>query len=117
MVGSIESRWVLALTSFTVGSLTTLGLGTAYLGGWGPDRPGQQAEEPPVYIRADFSQRVMGKTEADVLAAVGRPAKTAADSDASYWHYRHRTTDPVSGTTDADAQVVFRGGRVVDVSY
>ncbi len=81
--------------------------------------PGGQAEPPAslVYGRDDFTQLLMDKSEEDVVEAVGRPDRTSEDSDTSYWHYHRRTQDSVTNRLDDDAQVVFRGGKVVGVNY
>lgn len=65
--------------------------------------------------REEFKKAVMGKTAAEVLAAVGKPDQTDEGSTTS-WYYRDRTVDPVTGKTDALTQVNFdKGGRVEDV--
>lgn len=85
----------------------------------GPDASGGAAEptEIVVYDREDFRRLLQGKTPAEVREAVGTPDRTSEDSDTAYWHYRRRTRDPIADRLDGDAQVVFREGRVVSVSY
>jgi hypothetical protein len=120
MPGSARSPWKLAITSFTLGSLTTLGLVTAFaVTGWvrSEAADGQPQVEPAALGRGAFRELVMGKTQEEVIDRVGPPERTAADSDTVYWHYRRRTRDPVTGEADSDAQLVFRGGRVSAVSY
>jgi hypothetical protein len=70
-----------------------------------------------VYPRDDFTASVLGKSEDQVLEAVGKPDMTSEDPEATYWHYRRRTKNPATGRTDSDAQVVFERGRVIAINY
>ena len=54
----------------------------------------------------------MGKPEAEVIAAVGKPDETSVDNDATYWHFKKRTRDPLTGDRDTDVQVVIKHGKV-----
>ena len=67
--------------------------------------------------RDEFKAKVMGKTAAEVIAAVGKPDDTSEGAIRT-WKYRDRTTDPVTGKTDALAFVYFGDdGRVSRVGY
>jgi len=69
------------------------------------------------YTREEFRTAVVGKTEAEVIAAVGKPDSTS-DSGTKMWIYKNRTTDPVTGKTDPSAFVHFgRDGAVETVNY
>ena len=119
VVSMARSPWKPTLWSFGLGSLVALGLVVAIsVSGWfrGGDPPPAEAEVT-VYTRGEFTSMVMGKSEVEVLDHLGKPDRTATDSDARYWHYKGRTKDPVSGETDTDAQLVFRDGRVTAVTY
>jgi hypothetical protein len=70
-----------------------------------------------IYARAEFKELVMGKTADEVIAAVGKPDRTEADEFGTYWHYRGRTTDPVTGKTDPDTRLEFKEGRVSEVNF
>jgi hypothetical protein len=70
-----------------------------------------------VYTRQEFRDLVMGKTQSEVIAAVGKPDSTQDDGLGVNWYYYNRTTDPVAGKIDGSAQVVFKGGRVTAVNY
>ena len=116
MPAPTPSRWRLALFAFALGSLSTLALvGGAY---YAINRARQsQSPPPPVYSRPDFSRLVMGKSEAEVIEAVGRPDETTEDDDARYWHFKKRTLDPLTQQKDTDVQVVIKGGKVANINY
>jgi outer membrane protein assembly factor BamE (lipoprotein component of BamABCDE complex) len=117
MESSIRSRWTVTLGGFLLGSVVSLGLvvgvGFAILA-YG-NRPANDPSHQSLYLRSDFTEMIMGKTEEEVLDAVGKPDRTSEDGDTRYWHYRKRTKDPVTGTPDSDVQVVFNNGKVVTV--
>ena len=119
MSAPAPSRWRLALFAFALGSLSTLALvgGTYYA----IDRARQsQSSRPrprPVYSRGEFSRRVLGKSEEEVVDAVGRPDETSEDDDARYWHFKKRTLDPLTQEKDTDVQVVIKGGKVASINY
>jgi hypothetical protein len=114
------SRWTLVLVAFALGSLSTLALvGGAY---YAINRARQSQSPPPprprpVYSRQEFSRRVLGKSEEEVIEAVGRPDETSEDDDARYWHFKKRTLDPLTQKKDTDVQVVIKGGKVADINY
>jgi outer membrane protein assembly factor BamE (lipoprotein component of BamABCDE complex) len=70
-----------------------------------------------VYGRAEFREMLMGKTPAEVIAAVGKPDRTADDTHSQLWTYVRRTKDPVTGKLDSDTFVHFRDGKVVRVNF
>jgi hypothetical protein len=115
-----QSRWPAVLAGFILGVLVAVGTagGLYYQFVW--SRPSVEGEVGPGLIpRPDFTARVDGKTEDEVVAAVGRPDETSEDpaSRTKFWHFKRRTRDPVSGVTDADVQVVIMDGRVTAVNY
>ena len=117
----LESRWSLGLGAFALGCLVTLGVGAAVLfaifWGW-LDRSRPELERrPPAHSRGEFAALLTGKTEPEVLKSVGKPDGASEDSEATYWHYRNRTRDPVTNLTDSDVQVVFEKGRVTALNY
>ena len=77
----------------------------------------EPAPAVPVYPREEFTRLVRDRTGQEVIYAVGRPDSTSKDSDVEYWHYRRRTRDPITDRIDTDAQVVFRDGKVREVTY
>jgi hypothetical protein len=116
------SRWTLALFAFALGSLSTLALiGGAYYGAYyAIERAGRSQtppNPPPVYSRLEFSRLVLGKSEEEVIEAVGRPDFTTEDADARYWHFKNRTHDPLTEEKDTDVQVVIKGGKVTNINY
>jgi hypothetical protein len=84
---------------------------------WGDRGHAAGDEVPLVYSRDDFASSVLGKTEAEVLDAVGKPDATSEDNEATYWHYRKRTKDLSTGRIDSDVQVVFQNGTVTALNY
>jgi hypothetical protein len=117
----VGSRWSLGLGAFALGCLVTLGVEATVLFAFFPGEPDRGRPQPDrglaAYSRADLAALLTGKTEAEVLDAVGKPDGTSEDSQATYWHYRNRTRDPVTGATDSDVQVVFEKGRVAALNY
>jgi len=79
----------------------------------GPARAGGTTR---VYTRQEFRELVVGKTEAEVIEAVGKPDSTT-DGDGAVWTYRNRTKDPATGETDPRASVHFQGGKAAQVNY
>lgn len=80
-------------------------------------RPADREPHQPVYSREEFSSRVVGKSEEQILQEMGRPDFTSQDGESLYWHYRNRTRDPDGKGTDSDAQLVFHDGKVSKVNY
>jgi hypothetical protein len=72
---------------------------------------------PPTYTRAMFRDLVMGKTPAEVTAAVGKPDRTVVSGTADFWYYDGRTTNPATGKADNKVQLVFRVGKVAEINY
>lgn len=76
-----------------------------------------EAKVEKVFTRAAFEKLLLGKTAAEVKAAIGEPPVSGGGDGEETWVYRKRTTNPVTGQTDATAEVVFRGGKAVRVDY
>jgi len=69
------------------------------------------------YSREEFKALVMGKTEKEVIDALGKPDRTSPGEFGTYWYYEEKTVDPINGKVDRHAQIVFRNGIVEKVSY
>lgn len=113
------SRRTLSLSAFVLGVLVALGAaGAAYFASWEKKqhRP-PPPPPPPVYARDEFSRRIMGKPESEVIAAVGKPDDTTVDNDGTFWHFKKRTRDPLTGDEDSDVQVVIKDGKVARINY
>jgi hypothetical protein len=80
-------------------------------------RPAQGSHEERVLTRPEFSRQVMGRSEKEVVEAVGRPDETSEDAQTHYWHFKRRTRDPLTKERDLDVQVVFKSGKVTSVNY
>lgn len=77
----------------------------------------QESRNPsPKWSRQAFYQLVMGKSQEQVLAAVGRPDQTN-QMHHTFWDYMGKTYDPVSGKTDFSADIEFTGGVVDRVTF
>jgi hypothetical protein len=59
----------------------------------------------------------MGKSEAEVVQAVGNPDTTAAHGREKEWAFLRRTLHPVTGRTDPAATVHFTDGVVDRVTF
>ncbi|UJB72313.1 hypothetical protein HRE53_27345 (plasmid) [Acaryochloris sp. 'Moss Beach'] len=73
-------------------------------------------QRPEVINRKDFRNRVMGKTEQEVLQAVGRPSSTSDLSTLVFWRYVGIVKDEISGNIGG-AKVQFKNGVVTKVSF
>jgi outer membrane protein assembly factor BamE (lipoprotein component of BamABCDE complex) len=117
MVYLVKTGSVLLLLVFV--AFLALG-GGVYLGirlaGGFPSAPNEQPQDT-VYSRDEFTSQILGQTPDEVRELLGTPAKTSEDPDAEYWHYRHRTRDAITGRLDEDVQIVFRNGKVADITY
>ena len=67
--------------------------------------------------REEFTKLVTGKTEADVIAAVGKPESTSETGGTRFLRYKGVTVDPVTGKTDYSTQVRIDGGVCSMVSF
>ena len=114
------SRWWFGVSRIMFGVLAAAvlvaGILFMYLHGKGKVQTQALDTPPTVYLRDDFNA-ILGKSEDQVLEAVGKPDKTSEDAQATYWHYRGRTRNPATGQTDSDVQVVFERGRVIALNY
>ncbi|QJW98196.1 hypothetical protein [Frigoriglobus tundricola] len=105
---------VIKLVGAAAVAAAALYLGLSSCQGPPPPAPG---DSRPVYLRPEFDRLVMGKTEASVVEAVGRPDTTSEDEENKFWHYKWRVRDPLTNATDTDVQVVFKDGKVVGINY
>jgi hypothetical protein len=114
------SRWWIGVSGAMFGVLAAAILAAVvifmYLHGKGQAQA-QATDTPAVCLRDDFNASVLGKSEDQVLEAVGKPDVTSEDAQATYWHYRRRTRNPATGQTDSDVQVVFEQGKVIALNY
>jgi outer membrane protein assembly factor BamE (lipoprotein component of BamABCDE complex) len=113
-------RWWFGVSGFMFGlvAAAVLAAGAAFMYWQGRSEvQAQAASAPTVYLRDDFTASVLGKSEDQVLEAVGKPDLTSEDAQATYWHYRSRTRNPTTGRIDSDVQVVFERGHVTALNY
>ena len=77
----------------------------------------EAAKKARVYDRAEFRALVAGKTEQEVLNAIGEPdRKEDKGADALTYFYDAKTTDPATGKPDPTTAVRFKFGRVNSVT-
>lgn len=68
--------------------------------------------------REQFRSLVSGKTEQQVLDALGKPDETQDQEGlGKFWYYRNVAVDPVTGKKTAQVQIVFDGGTVTTVNF
>lgn len=78
--------------------------------------PTPQAEPvSQTFNRESFREQVMGKTEAEVAAAVGRPLSTSQYGSSVFWDY-DQILDAWTGQ-EGDATVTFHDGKVYKVDF
>ena len=80
----------------------------------GRPTPTAVQEAKAAYSRAEFRALVIGKTEAEVVAAVGQP-DAIQDGGDRIWYYHGRTRDPVTGRIEGSVLLILKAGRVVRV--
>ena len=98
--------WWYSVSGFTSGVLVAGALTASVMFLYwqqGHDTQAQAGNPPTVYLREEFASSIFGKSEDQVLDAVGKPDTTSEDAQATYWHYRRRTRNPATGSTDSDA--------------
>ncbi len=69
------------------------------------------------YTRDEFKRLVIGRTRDEVIELLGKPKATQQVGEVDHWDYPGRTTDPVTGKTDHNAEVLFDGARASEVSF
>ncbi len=68
--------------------------------------------------REQFRALVSGKTEQQVLDALGKPDETQDQEGlGKLWYYRNVAVDPVTGKKTAQVQLVFEGGAITSVNF
>ena len=71
-----------------------------------------------VQEREDFRRLVMGKTEKEVIDALGEPnIKDEEAGGSKLWIYRNRTINPATGKPDSQVKVRIEDGKVVGVEF
>jgi len=78
---------------------------------------GKNARISPPLTRDVFRTQVAGKTPDEVTASVGKPDSTEDAIGEVRWVFENRTRDPLSVKWDRRAVVVFRNGRVAEVTF
>ena len=119
MTAPSRSRWGTAFLGFGLGAFCTLALGGGLLWAFLRWRSAEPAgpTKPPAVTRPEFTRLVLGKEKAEVIQAVGKPDGTSQDDQATYWHFKKRTRDPLTSKIDTDVQVVLNDGKVVSIHY
>ena len=71
-----------------------------------------------VQERENFRRLVMGKTEKEVIDALGEPnIKDEEAGGSKLWIYRNRTINPATGKPDEKVNIRFEDGKVVGVDF
>lgn len=119
MATPAPSRWLIALVAFALGSLSTLAMvgGAFFVINRTRTSESPLPHHPRVFARPEFSRLVLGKSEEEVIKAVGRPDETSEDDEARYWHFKKRTLDPLTQEKDAEVQVIIKDGKVANINY
>lgn len=107
--------WVL-LGVAGVGAVMLFGALALTAGRQAETRPTQTEPANKLYTRDEFRTLVMGKTQDEVIAAVGKPDKASQEPDREFWRYFGRTYDPAAnGKAEDSAELEFNSGRVARV--
>jgi hypothetical protein len=80
---------------------------------------GIDASPPKPIPRKEFEVKVIGKTEQEVIQAVGEPEFRLTGKDSLEWVYQRRTIDPTTKGIDASATIGFdqKKGKVSSVDF
>jgi DNA-binding transcriptional MerR regulator len=76
----------------------------------------RQKSEPAITLRDNFRYWVVGKTEQEVIEALGRPDRITDHSVISYWQYENNFKDSVSGNRGF-ATIIFYNGIADSVDF
>ena len=68
------------------------------------------------YTREEFEEAVLFRTGPEVIAAVGKPVKTATSGGDDVWTYEDLVRDAVTGKVDRTTRVTFRGKLAQHIS-
>lgn len=75
------------------------------------------ARSPKTLTRSEFESRVKGKTQTQVVEAVGQPFSRLTDNKGNVtWFYDRRTVDPSTGIVDDKALISFERGIAARVA-
>lgn len=78
---------------------------------------GCQQGIPPM-THDEFRAATLGKTQDEVIKALGIPYSTSVWSESQQsWTYEKRTYDPITDLIDHYTHVEFKNGRVTDVTF
>jgi hypothetical protein len=80
---------------------------------------GIDAPPPKPITRQEFKLKVLGKTEAEVIKAVGPPQTKLVGQDTAEWIYPRRTIDPTTQKIYDSVSVEFdrKKGKVSSVTF
>ena len=80
--------------------------------------PPDTAPARKLWTRDEFKAAVQGKSQADVISAVGRPDSTRdGEWGAQFWLYDGLTINPVTNKPDPSTRVEWRNGQIWQVVY
>lgn len=94
-------------------ALSFVGCGPAVI----PQPPAGTQAEKESRSRDKFEAFVQGKTEDEVMSALGRPSSTSKIMGSTFWRYEKITYDPVSQKMDYSTSVEFENGKATKVSF
>lgn len=69
------------------------------------------------YTREEFKKLVMGKSEVEVMAAVGKPDSTSESGGWLSWFYYDTTVDPITSKADKITSLQFDRGKVSGINF
>ena len=70
-----------------------------------------------MYTRDEFRELVVGKTRAEVAAALGDQKHGEVPQPSGPWHFAGLTVDPDTGRPDFDTVIVFDGDKATAVRF
>lgn len=80
--------------------------------------PNSKAEATKM-TREAFKAAVLGKTSAEIIAALGRPEEAGQlpGGGGEYWYYSHETMNPITQKADTYSTIIFTDGKASEVTF
>ncbi len=71
----------------------------------------------PTMTREELRPAIIGKTEDEVTAVLGKPRTTSVVNGSGTWRYNNICYDAITGKSDKETSVVFYNRVAVDIRY
>ena len=106
-----------------MGAALWISLGLVGLAGCTTTKPETEAPRAAATTPRDLldvhqaRKNLLGKPRLVVLQTIGSPDRQAGGGKWEWWTYENRFHDTITHRTIHDVTLVFRGGKLVDITY